>query len=506
MVNGNSKIRGRKPKYPLYKYQKEHVSRINNIFKNRPAVVDTSDTGSGKTRCSACLAKLRRFDHVVVICPKSVRCDWWQNFKKINYDDKLLTITNFDTLKAKNITDGSTKWFPLDSKPKTEEEFLSIKPTQCLYMTKGDKEYKCTFPENTLYIIDEFHKCKSVSSYNFKMINAIKQRISNDKTNKSKLLLLSFTPIEKKSDEKVLFYLLDYIINPDAKLVPRFYRKLKKYFRMGRKDPITSFHVHDYLSKSPEKTLVKMNISSYFQEKGFVIKNIIKNLYNNASDADFEKINNLSKKYNELNTKLKNGEDYNLIQLMQKTLQEIEKIKSNYIILKAMEVLEDGDKNHVIIFVNYRRTLHYISDKLKDFNPSKLYGDPKNNNRLESKRFNEDDFNKEGKTRVIISTIGSGATGISLHDTAGDKKRFVFISPSSSSATLIQQSLGRAFRVGTKSDVHQYFIFTKNDKYENENYESILAKTVSKKLEYIKQLRDNPGQHLNGEYKYIDDI
>jgi ERCC4-related helicase len=335
------------------------------------------------------------------------------------------------------------------------------------------------------------------------MVDAIKSKIINDPTGKSKLLLLSYTPIEKKSDEKVLFYLLDYIINPDAKLVPRFYRKLKKYFGI-KKNMINSCHIHDYLSKSPEKALVKMNISSYFKENKFEIRNIIKNIYNNATDGDFEKINSLSQKYNDLNKKLKINEDYSLIKLMQKTLQEIEKIKSNYIVMKVLEILEKNENNHVIVFVNYRNTLYYIYDKLKTYKPAKLYGDPKNNNRQEAKRFNMTEGDK--KTRLIISTIGSGATGINLHDKKGNKPRYVFISPSSSSATLIQQSLGRAFRVGTKSDVHQYFVFTKNNKYQNENYESMLAKTVSRKLEYIKQLRDNPGQHLNGEYKYIDDI
>lgn len=69
----------------------------------------------------------------------------------------------------------------------------------------------------------------------------------------------------------------------------------------------------------------------------------------------------------------------------------------------------------------------------------------------------KDAFNDDGKKHIDVS-YAAGGIGVSLHDTAGDKPRAVIYLGPPYSGVMFDQAIGRAWRYGTKSNVHAIFL------------------------------------------------
>lgn len=66
-------------------------------------------------------------------------------------------------------------------------------------------------------------------------------------------------------------------------------------------------------------------------------------------------------------------------------------------------------------------------------------------------------FNDDSKKHIYVS-YAAGGIGVSLHDTAGDKPRAVIYLGPPYSGVMFDQAIGRAWRYGTKSNVHAIFL------------------------------------------------
>lgn len=85
-----------------------------------------------------------------------------------------------------------------------------------------------------------------------------------------------------------------------------------------------------------------------------------------------------------------------------------------------------------------------------------------------------------GTLPVIISTIAAGGTGLSLHDEKGDAPRTQINLGLPWTGRDFQQMLGRTYRYGTKSPVHQMFLWTDHPR------ERSIAGVVAGRLEGLR--------------------
>lgn len=387
----------------LLSYQYLHVySLIDSLQKHR-IILDSSDTGTGKTYCAIAVAKHLNCN-VIIICPKTIISTW----KKVceYFGITALLIINYEKIR-----------------------------TGCDYVTKGDDDdYTWTVPSNTLIIFDEVHRCKNMSTLNGKLLSSLKYC-------KIMVLLLSATLSDTSKSFRIFGYLLGLYD------LQKFNGWIKKVTIQNR------------------NSLSKVNILNgiLFPEYGSQIKiaDIRDEFPDNQVDVicydlDKSKLEAFNKEYKCIENHLSDLD--NKINLSEQTLeklmyyrQKIELIKSSIIIELTKEYVDNNYS--VAIFVNFNKTVELLQDKLGS--KCIVVGSQS----VKERDVNIDNF-QTNKESIIICNIKSGGESISLHDLHG-RPRVSIISPSFSSIELIQ-SLGRIYRSGALSPALQRIIFCAN--------------------------------------------
>lgn len=149
------------------------------------------------------------------------------------------------------------------------------------------------------------------------------------------------------------------------------------------------------------------------------------------------------------------GVGMNPLAVLTATRQAVELLKVPGLVQMTNELLEEG--NSVIIFTNYVATLELLCDRLNT--KSAIYGQTSTgHDQTIEERTNVIANFQSDRERVVISNIGAGGLGISLHDLHGDYPRVSLICPTYN-AKQLRQVFGRPHRAGGKSVVVQRVIF-----------------------------------------------
>lgn len=403
----------------LAPHQKEHVSTMKKLYstkilshhgvqiENNRVILDTSKTGSGKTFTACGIAKELNLG-IFVICPKSVIEDWYEVAKLFEVD--IIGITNYEVIKSQNIYEGYANYYDMSDGWNIEAD------TYEKYIYKKGDEFIWNMVD-TLIIFDEGHKSKNKETINAKLLLGAKKLIDEEKS--CKLLILTATPLEKQNQSNWIGKILGY-------------RSGKLEFDGRDVDGI-----HEIFYSSPIKRAITMNVPP------IKFENKIESFLIEVKDSDNKKIREL----------IANKNLGNIILLR----EELELEKVDHIIPNIVQDWENGYK--VVIFVNFKETIELYAQKLiKEGIPfSLIYGDQTVDERSKEKI----NFIK-GDVHILISTIASGGTGISLHDIKGGEPRISYIMPPES-ATILKQALGRIYRFGLMSPVHQKIIFGKGN-------------------------------------------
>ena len=135
--------------------------------------------------------------------------------------------------------------------------------------------------------------------------------------------------------------------------------------------------------------------------------------------------------------------DWLLVNLL-RARQLAESLKAKDMADMAKDYAEQG--NSVVMFVNFSDTAEVLSGLLDC--PAIVGGQS-----AEERQQIVDDFQAD-KQHVIVVNIAAGGTGISLHDTNGNRQRISLISPTFNVKDHLQ-ALGRIHRNGAKSDAIQ---------------------------------------------------
>ena len=117
----------------------------------------------------------------------------------------------------------------------------------------------------------------------------------------------------------------------------------------------------------------------------------------------------------------------------------------------AKEILGTGEK--ILIFSEYKKPLDILMNELKEYNPLLCTGDVKDS--IISENVNK--FQTEETNRVMCATISKMGTGITL-----TKASYAIFIDSSWTAAVNRQAEDRIYRIGSKSPVFIYYLWTKD--------------------------------------------
>jgi superfamily II DNA or RNA helicase len=447
----------------LLPYQRSHFLNLEKAYLSNGTIIDSSDTGTGKTYVILALAKKYNLKPFIV-CPKSVISYWGDVAEYIGIE--LSGVANYEMIKAK----------------KYYKKFKDrLKTYQCEHIhidnSSGKSNYKISFPEDYLIIYDEVHRCKTSNTANAKILKACK-------VNDNKIALLSATIIEKIDHFKKFGYLLG------------FYDEEKNFGQwIGRlyNDKNIVIPKEMYRQYTREQLLLKIVHRFMFPDFGgrMSISCLGSDAHQNQVTAicyHSDNANKINKNYEFIARNLKMIEEYkeDAMSYRAKIMQarmDIEMSKLSVMEDLAEDALENGYS--VILFVNFRESVNELRKTFK--NSSVIIGDQTQKERdREIKNF------QENITKVIILTIQSGGTGISLHDIHGGHPRYSIINPSFSAIEL-KQALGRAYRAGGKSNTIQRIVFCSG------THEQKICNIIKNKLNNISILADGDLSSINME-------
>lgn len=454
----------------LLDYQKKHVADMYNLYHkkklkddyvrltNNRVLLDNSDTGTGKTYTTCAIAKLMNLS-LFVICPKAVIQSWYEVASLFELD--ILGITTYDTLKSTRVKNGYVNYFDMrngfNTVPGKYDEYIYKR-------TKDDEvSYEWDFIE-TLIVFDEEQKSRNIKTLNAKLLKGAKNLIDDEESNR--LILLSATPLEDKTQTSFLLDILGY----------------EGSILSGAKN------IFDLIYKSPLRREVSMRMPEL--EYNNIIDSVL------VKVQDTKKIDKLHRRIYEIKHEKGGGRGKNLGEIV-KLRNAIEQLKVSGIFDNIKEDLDDGKS--VIIFVNFEPSMDKISGFLdeNDIKHSIIHGQQDIRTRIKNMKL----FNS-GKRRVIISMIQAGGTGISLHDTKGDKPRIVYIFPPTS-ATILKQALGRAYRAGIKSNVKQNIVFADG---KSNTVEVNMHNSLKSKLDYMDTVTKGEFDDFLGAYEKLEKI
>lgn len=133
------------------------------------------------------------------------------------------------------------------------------------------------------------------------------------------------------------------------------------------------------------------------------------------------------------------------------TNEEIKSAKIERTIDLAKQILDNNEK--VVIFSTFKKPLDIIMNELKEYNPLLCTGDTKE----EIVAQNVYDFQNSDKNKVMCATIAKMGTGITL-----TKASYAIFMDSSWTAAVNHQAEDRIYRIGSKSPVFIYYLWTKD--------------------------------------------
>lgn len=381
------------------------------------ASLDSSKTGVGKTVISTHLSA--RWDGpVAVICPKIVIPHWERELREVGVEP--LFVHNYELIKR-----GKKQWLK----------------------KRGKSVFEWDVPNNTLLIWDEVHKCKAPTSQNAQMLIAAKnQNIAS--------LMLSATACKDPTEMRAIGYALGLHNLLRAGEGLQSWPSWMKTFGCWRdqwrnwKPPHNAERLkplHETLYPERSIRLTPADLPLAFAENHVI-----------TEPLHFAALKDIQKYYDEsgitseilewyLEDPSFGGEEEIIVQLL-RARQLAEAAKVPDIVEMATDMIEEG--NSVAIFVNYRETALSLMDMLGE-DTSLIIGEQK-----ASEREGNIQLFQEDKHHCVVSTISAGGTGVSLHDTRGERPRISLISPTYDEKEY-EQALGRIHRNGALSPATQ---------------------------------------------------
>jgi len=443
----------------LLEPQKNHATKLLNSLHLNGFAFDASPTGTGKTYCASWIAK-NYGSSVVVICPKSVQKNWFDTLKSFGIDNPI--VMTFERLVR-----GNTDYYTYD---------MSV----YLNRTNWWKSLGITvnFPNNSLVILDEVHKCKGQKSLSGECLVAIKNA-------GHKLLMLSASAATNVTEMKAFGY---------ATLLHSGYG-----FYDFCKDNGVAFNrfglgTWDANLQKCKEGMVRIH-NTLFNTLGCANRMNRKDFGNIFPDnqviADgFDLGSNTAKLqsvYNEMEYELMNLDESSMeysehhFAIIMKARRQSEILKVPAMVSWIEDMYDEGVSP--VVFINFRETLEAIEKRLNSAKYSgkiaKIVG-----GQTQKQRDNEIEQFQSDIKRICLVMVAAGSASVSLHDLNGNYPRNTLINPSYSAINTLQ-ALGRCHRANGKTPVVQRFFFANGVEIEEK-----MRKRVNLRLTNLDSLND----------------
>ena len=443
----------------LLEPQKNHATKLLNSLHLNGFAFDASPTGTGKTYCASWIAK-NYGSSVVVICPKSVQKNWFDTLKSFGIDNPI--VMTFERLVR-----GNTDYYTYD---------MSV----YLNRTNWWKSLGITvnFPNNSLVILDEVHKCKGQKSLSGECLVAIKNA-------GHKLLMLSASAATNVTEMKAFGY---------ATLLHSGYG-----FYDFCKDNGVAFNrfglgTWDANLQKCKEGMVRIH-NTLFNTLGCANRMNRKDFGNIFPDnqviADgFDLGSNTAKLqsvYNEMEYELMNLDESSMeysehhFAIIMKARRQSEILKVPAMVSWIEDMYDEGVSP--VVFINFRETLEAIEKRLDSAKYSgkiaKIVG-----GQTQKQRDNEIEQFQSDIKRICLVMVAAGSASVSLHDLNGNYPRHTLINPSYSAINTLQ-ALGRCHRANGKTPVVQRFFFANGVEIEEK-----MRKRVNLRLTNLDSLND----------------
>ena len=443
----------------LLEPQKIHSTKLLNSLHLNGFAFDASPTGTGKTYCASWIAK-NYGSSVVVICPKSVQKNWFDTLKSFGIDNPI--VMTFERLVR-----GNTNYYTYD---------MSV----YLNRTNWWKSLGITvnFPNNSLVILDEVHKCKGQKSLSGECLVAIKNA-------GHKLLMLSASAATNVTEMKAFGY---------ATLLHSGYG-----FYDFCKDNGVAFNrfglgTWDANLKKCKEGMVRIH-NTLFDTLGcasrmnrkdfgdiFPDNQVIADGFDIGSNTD-----KLQSVYNEMEYELSQLDESSMeysehhFAIIMKARRQSELVKVPAMVSWIEDMYDEGVSP--VVFINFRETLEAIEKRLNSAKYSgkiaKIVG-----GQTQKQRDNEIEQFQSDIKRICLVMVAAGSASVSLHDLNGNYPRHTLINPSYSAINTLQ-ALGRCHRANGKTPVVQRFFFANGVEIEEK-----MRKRVNLRLTNLDSLND----------------
>jgi hypothetical protein len=482
--------------------QSLHVERINAMFEKQHFAFDLSMMGSGKTYTSSKLGHLRDFQSLIVICPASV-VPKWQAMKALT-SLNFVAIMSFQTLRSTKLHQPC---HGLLYRREVSAHVAEFQPTP-LYLEYVEK--------GTLVIVDEIQNIKNVSLQMFAVQALTKEIMFKPLDSKSKLLLLSASPIDKTNQAVEIFRGMGVL----QRSLVQYNPAIASVVWTGMRD-ILSF-CSNIDAEATRQVLPKQYYESVYDNyvyrlfQGVLVKHCSSAMLPPSNPAKLIKAN----AYYEIDSAgeeiLKRGmhvlttvTEFNgssiqwgadaaqRISSIARALQVIETGKIALFTRIAREHLERVPQSKVVIAVNYCDTLKDLRMNLQDFHPLTLEGNMSSKARAVSlEKFTAGSL----QHRLLLCNQSVASTGIDLDDKHGQFPRLCLVSPSYSSIIAFQ--LGHRFmRMDTRSNATVHFVFAlRKDKTPKECGDIIELRVLDALSKKTTVMRETSGMQLEVQY------
>lgn len=486
--------------------QKEAYALSLQITNKYGGYFNVSPTGAGKSILVVKRAQETKTP-IYVFCSKSVGIVWKKECKK--YDVKC-TIITYGILAGRTGCDLSHDLLVREDVESPSRGSPKIIYNHTAALTKIVKS-------KGIFVFDESQNLKNLTTA--KSIAAstiIKYIIKARKSKNTFFALLSATPIDKAMQAIVFCRVFDFI--KSSKLYDRtgdligIAELIKVCRKMERKETDAILAEFDIV-KNVLKKKTKAPILVHALYSRVAIKYISISMDLPESEFTHYKANGFFRLTAEEET-----EYHNIVLAIEKTAGYDESTgavtinrETMGLIFSLMPLLETSKlpifarlankylgadiTNHVVLYLNYTDNINDLAEILEEFNPMVITG----NTSLKNREKYIDEFNSGEGSRLLICNTNVGKEGLSLHDTDGGFKRFMFHSPCFSAINSIQ-SAGRINRTGVMSDTHYMDVY---GMVGEKRMEMKLLSSLTEKNQIINSTLYNS---TTGEYKHLAEL
>jgi hypothetical protein len=556
----------------LYPYQKTHKKKLETILDKSPFAFDFSMLGTGKTytTCSFMTDEGTPFKNLICITPVSVKAKW--KTMERDYGVRIQSSVSYCELRSVKFKQPK---HGLLIRRDFMEQFKHADETTG---ERESVEYKCSqeyldlVNEGLLLVIDEIQNIKNISNqleackelmrpiiegfFKERYLKPIEEQITKiekqiadfkdqtcnscvnkkeqlvklneqrtllmSNTGKSRILLLSGSPIDKKQQVIHLFRALQIMksdrltaFNPQTwSIIWKGMAEIQQYFIDNWGGDAVYEVCYSFPFGEPHDTeteeysyrlfqrVMKKNISSAMlppKQKTQLIKRNA--FYSLAIEHDVEL---LKKGVHQLGTSTQFNQDLNTVNFgtdgieslmgIIRALTMIETAKISLFVRIAASALDENPNQKVVICVNYTETINDLMELMVDYNPLRMDGG------LSAKQRGKviEAFQKPTREhRLLIGNLSVCSTGIDLDDQDGNFPRLCLVSPNYSTITLYQLS-HRFQRANTQSDAAIHFVFCK------EAAELSILNALAKKSNVMKEITDQQVEYgvvFPGDYE-----